>query len=397
MEPPPAATASRGAARVTLAGLRKVYDGGQVAVHGVDLDVAPGEFVVLVGPSGCGKSTTLRMIAGLEAASAGRVAIGDVDVTATPPADRDIAMVFQTYALYPHMTVRENLGFALRLRGRPRADVAARVAAAADTLGLTPLLDRRPRALSGGQRQRVAIGRAIVREPRVFLFDEPLSNLDAKLRVQMRREIAALHRRIGATTIYVTHDQVEAMTLGDRIVVMRAGRVEQVATPAALYARPATACVAAFVGSPPMNLLRGTVDHRAGTFVVADADALAVALPPALLASPALTAVAGHELLLGVRPEHVRVAATADPCTTGPCTADAAASTLPMRVDLVEPLGHELLVHARRGAAELTARLAPNASLPGPGGAVRLAFDPAALHVFDAATGAVLARGTVDR
>ncbi len=375
------------AARVTLAGLRKVYDGGQVAVHGVDLDVSPGEFVVLVGPSGCGKSTTLRMIAGLEAASAGRVAIGDVDVTGTPPAERDIAMVFQTYALYPHMTVRENMGFALRLRGRPAADVAARVAGAADTLGLTPLLDRRPRELSGGQRQRVAIGRAIVREPRVFLFDEPLSNLDAKLRVQMRREIAALHRRIGATTIYVTHDQVEAMTLGDRIVVMRAGRVEQVATPAALYASPATAFVAAFVGSPPMNLLRGTVDRRAGAFAVADADALAVALPPALLASPALAAAAGRELLLGVRPEHVRVATAADD----------GASTLPMRVGLVEPLGHELLAHARRGAAEVTARLAPGTPLPAPGGAVALALDPAALHVFDAATGAAIAPGAADR
>ncbi len=379
------------AARVTLAGLRKVYDGGQIAVHGVDLEVEPGEFVVLVGPSGCGKSTTLRMVAGLEAASAGRVAIDGTDVTTTPPAERDVAMVFQTYALYPHMTVRENLGFALRLRKRPGAEIAARVGAAADTLALTPLLDRRPRELSGGERQRVAIGRAIVREPRVFLFDEPLSNLDAKLRVQMRREIAALHRRTGATTIYVTHDQVEAMTLGDRIVVMRTGRVEQIATPAALYARPATAFVASFVGSPPMNLLRGRIDRGAGTFVAADAEALAVALPPTLLAAPALAAAVGRDLLLGIRPEHLQVAASGDGSAAEATVADGA-STLAVRIELVEPLGHELLAHARWGSADVTARLAPGTPLPAPGGVVPLTLDLAALHVFDAVTGAVLAR-----
>ncbi len=376
----------RGAARVKLDGLRKVYDGGHVAVHGVDLDVAPGEFVVLVGPSGCGKSTTLRMIAGLEAASGGRVEIDGRDVTDEPPARRDIGMVFQTYALYPHMTVRENLGFALRLRKRPRAEVEARVQAVAASLELTPLLDRLPKALSGGQRQRVAIGRAIIREPRVFLFDEPLSNLDAKLRAQTRREIAALHRRVGATTVYVTHDQVEAMTLGDRIVVMRAGRVEQIDAPAALYARPRSAFVAAFVGSPPMNLLRGVVDAAAGTFVVAAADGLAVAVPPALLAAAA-RAGAGRELLLGVRPEHVAVAAGAAAPgrpTLGP--------TLAMPVELAEPLGHELLAHARRGAAELTARLAPDAPLPAPGELAPFVLDPDALHLFDAESGAVVGR-----
>ncbi len=354
-----------------------MYDGGHVAVHGVDLDVAPGEFVVLVGPSGCGKSTTLRMIAGLEPVSGGRVTIGGRDVTDEPPARRDIAMVFQTYALYPHMTVRDNMGFALRLRKRPAAEIEARVRAVADTLALTPLLDRLPKALSGGQRQRVAIGRAIVREPRVFLFDEPLSNLDATLRGQMRREIAALHRRIGATTLYVTHDQVEAMTLGDRIVVMRAGRVEQVATPGALYAQPDTAFVASFIGAPPMNLLRGFIDAVAGAFVVADAEGLAIPLPPRLLTVACQGALAGYGLLLGVRPEHVAVAEEENP----------ERPTFGMRLELAEPLGHEVLAHARRGAAEITARLAPGAALPRAGERVTVALATEGLYLFDADSG----------
>ncbi len=250
-------------ANVRLEGVRKIYqDGGHVAVHGVDLVVADGEFVVLVGPSGCGKSTTLRMIAGLESITAGRLFIGDRLVNDVPPKDRDIAMVFQNYALYPHMTVRENLAFALQLRKLPAAEIERRVQLAASTLGLDEVLDRKPRQLSGGQRQRVAVGRAIVREPAVFLFDEPLSNLDAKLRVQTRREIAKLHRDLGATMIYVTHDQVEAMTLGDRIVVMNAGRVQQVDTPLALYDRPANRFVAGFIGSPAMNFVEGTVSDR---------------------------------------------------------------------------------------------------------------------------------------
>src|SRR3712207_1344982 len=231
-------------------GLRKVYENGRVGVHGIDLEVEDGEFVVLVGPSGCGKSTTLRMVAGLEAPSAGRLSIGGRDVTGVPPADRDIAMVFQNYALYPHMTVRENLGFALRLRRQPRAEIARRVDDAAATLGLGDELDRLPRQLSGGQRQRVAIGRAIVRQPQLFLFDEPLSNLDAKLRVQMRREIAALHRRLRATVLYVTHDQVEAMTLATRVAVMKGGIVQQLDDPQVVYDRPANVYVAKFVGSP---------------------------------------------------------------------------------------------------------------------------------------------------
>src|SRR5687768_10301537 len=247
-------------ANVRLHGVRKIYqDGGHVAVHGVDLEVADGEFVVLVGPSGCGKSTTLRMIAGLESITAGSLYIGDRLVNDVPPKDRDIAMVFQNYALYPHMSVRENLAFALRLRKLPQSEIDRRVQRAADTLGLEQVLDRKPRQLSGGQRQRVAVGRAIVREPAVFLFDEPLSNLDAKLRVQTRREIAKLHRDLGATMIYVTHDQVEAMTLGDRIVVMNAGRVQQVDTPLALYDRPANRFVAGFIGSPAMNFIEGAI------------------------------------------------------------------------------------------------------------------------------------------
>ncbi|NIP80680.1 MAG: ATP-binding cassette domain-containing protein, partial [Gemmatimonadetes bacterium] len=239
-------------AKVSLHGVRKVYGGpdGQVAVEDATFEVGDGEFVVLVGPSGCGKSTTLRMIAGLETATAGEIRIGDRVVNDVAPQDRDIAMVFQSYALYPHMTVRENLAFGLKLRKMSREEVAQRVERAADILGITPILDRRPKQLSGGQRQRVAMGRAIVRDPQVFLFDEPLSNLDAKLRVQMRAELSALHRRLGATMIYVTHDQVEAMTLGDRIVVLEDGVIQQIDTPLELYDHPANRFVAGFIGSP---------------------------------------------------------------------------------------------------------------------------------------------------
>ena len=247
-------------ATVTLEAVRKVYaDSGYVAVDGIDLAVHDGEFVVLVGPSGCGKSTTLRMIAGLESITSGRLRIGERVVNALPPKERDIAMVFQGYALYPHMTVFENMAFALRLRKRSRAEIKTQVERAAGLLGLNEVLDRHRRQLSGGQRQRVAIGRAIAREPQVFLFDEPLSNLDAQLRADMRREIAALQRTLGATTIYVTHDQVEAMTLGQRIVILDAGRVQQVDTPLAIYERPANRFVGSFIGSPPMNLIDGEV------------------------------------------------------------------------------------------------------------------------------------------
>ncbi len=249
-------------ASVSLQQVRKIYPdrgGEHVAVKGLDLEIGDGEFLVLVGPSGCGKSTTLRMIAGLESISSGRLVIGDRLANDIPSRDRDIAMVFQSYALYPHMTVRQNLAFALKLRKLPEGEISSRVAAAAEALGLTPMLDRKPKQLSGGERQRVALGRAIVRQPQVFLCDEPLSNLDAKLRVHMRREIGRLHRELGTTMIYVTHDQVEAMTLGDRIAVMSAGELQQVDTPLGLYERPANLFVAGFIGSPPMNLVLGAV------------------------------------------------------------------------------------------------------------------------------------------
>src|SRR5205809_2049906 len=246
-------------AEIVLDNVSKVFSGGVVAVDGVSLTIASGEFLVLVGPSGCGKSTLLRMIAGLEEVTAGTISIGERDVTELPPRSRDIAMVFQSYALYPHMTVRQNLGYGLKVRKTPKHDVAARVDRAAQLLGLDELLDRKPAALSGGQRQRVAMGRAIVREPQAFLMDEPLSNLDAKLRVGMRAELSRLHERLGVTTVYVTHDQVEAMTLGQRVAVMRDGRIQQVDTPQSLYHDPVNLFVAAFIGSPSMNLVEATI------------------------------------------------------------------------------------------------------------------------------------------
>ena len=375
-------------ANVRLHGVRKIYqDGGHVAVHGVDLDVADGEFVVLVGPSGCGKSTTLRMIAGLESITAGHLYIGDRLVNDVPPKDRDIAMVFQNYALYPHMTVRENLAFALHLRKLPKPEIDRRVQQAADILGLEQVLDRKPRQLSGGQRQRVAVGRAIVREPSVFLFDEPLSNLDAKLRVQTRREIAKLHRDLGATMIYVTHDQVEAMTLGDRIVVMNAGRVQQVDTPLALYDRPANRFVAGFIGSPAMNFVEGAItdppatvdgrDRHETWFVATDGS---IALPwSAKGVRPARAA----RLLFGVRPEDVAVAPMSDATATA---RDYALVTVPARVDLAEPLGNETFVHTTVGSHVLTAR-STSRELPEVGASVRLTIDPARGHWFDLETG----------
>jgi len=327
-------------AELQLQGLSRTYANGVTAVDGIDLTVAEGEFMVLVGPSGCGKSTTLRMIAGLEEMSAGRMLIGGVDVTDTPPAERGVAMVFQSYALYPHMTVAENMGFALKIAGRSRSDVAAAVRRAAESLQLESLLDRKPRALSGGQRQRVAIGRAIVREPKVFLFDEPLSNLDASLRTQMRLEMARLHERLGATIVYVTHDQVEAMTLGDRIAVFNAGRIEQVGSPTAVYKRPVNRFVAGFLGSPQMNFLPAVAER--------DAAGLALQVPGAgRLALPAeCTTPLASVHSLGVRPEHWQI------------SADAGAQGLQALVERVEWLGDVTLVHCR-----LAGRDAANAGL----------------------------------
>ncbi len=366
-------------ARVRLEGVRKIYqDGGHIAVHGVDLDVADGELVVLVGPSGCGKSTTLRMIAGLESITAGRLYIGDRLVNDVPPKDRDIAMVFQNYALYPHMTVRENLAFALRLRKLSQQEIDRRVAKAAETLGLQEVLGRKPRQLSGGQRQRVAVGRAIVREPAVFLFDEPLSNLDAKLRVQTRREIAKLHRDLGATMIYVTHDQVEAMTLGDRIVVMNVGRVQQVDTPLALYDRPANRFVAGFIGSPAMNFVPGVAEKTSEppqvAFVSADGSVRVRMLGIA-------ESVAGRGAVMGVRPEDIEVTAAA-----GSGDGSRESLSLVARVDLVEPLGNETFIHTTVGSHAVTAR-GEGRELPEVESSVKLRIDPGRLHWFDAETG----------
>ena len=364
-------------ASVLLQNLRKTYPAAAGvaafdAVKGVDLEIRDGEFMVLVGPSGCGKSTTLRMIAGLEDISGGTVTIGARVVNDVAPKDRDIAMVFQNYALYPHMTVRDNLGFGLRLRGLPRPEIARRVGEAAALLGLEELLDRKPKALSGGQRQRVAVGRAIVRQPQVFLFDEPLSNLDAKMRVAMRAELVRLHQRLGATMIYVTHDQVEAMTMGDRICVMRDGHIMQVAAPLELYDRPANLYVAGFIGSPSMNLLRGRLEAAAGggLVFVAQGGAPRVAVGGRLAAAAA--GHVGREVVLGVRPEDVSFA-------------PAGTEGLDFVVDLAEAMGAETYLHVRRDAHAVVARVPPGPP-PGRDQPVRLRFAPDRIHLFDAAS-----------
>ena len=369
-------------ASVRLEGVRKVYEHGgrqQVAVHGVDLDIADGELVVLVGPSGCGKSTTLRMIAGLENITAGTLRIGDRVVNDLPPRDRDIAMVFQNYALYPHMTAYENMAFALRLRKRPRSEIDQRVRRAADILGIEELLPRTPRAMSGGQRQRVAVGRALVREPKVFLFDEPLSNLDAKLRVQMRREFARLHKRLGATMVYVTHDQVEAMTLGDRIVVMNEGRVQQIDTPMALYERPRNTFVARFIGTPPMNLIEGNVvDDGVLRFRTADG-VLTLTPTPEWAALLASYAGSGRSVILGIRPEDISIAGAG---TVAPGTD----SALPARIDLVEPTGNEALLYATAAGHDVAIRTDRH-TLPSVHAELTLLLDPRRAHFFDGESG----------
>jgi multiple sugar transport system ATP-binding protein len=363
-------------ARVTLEGVRKIYhEGGEhVAVQRVDLDVADGEFVVLVGPSGCGKSTTLRMIAGLESVSSGTIRIADRLVNDVPPKARDIAMVFQNYALYPHMTVRENLGFALSLRKMPKDEIASRVQVAARTLGLGEYLDRKPRQLSGGQRQRVALGRAIVRQPQVFLFDEPLSNLDAQMRVSMRREIARLHQELKVTMIYVTHDQVEAMTLGERIVVMNNGHVMQIDSPLSLYQRPRNRFVAGFIGNPAMNFANGTIEGGGPSRFVAEGGAWEMELPSATASQ--LGAARGRAVTIGIRPEDVSV----DPVP------GATGATAMARLDLIESLGNETFVYASVGGHDVVARISP-LSLPPLGSEITLRFDLEKAHFFDGMSG----------
>ena len=360
-------------ASLTLTQIRKTYDGGTEVIKGVDLEVRDGEFMVFVGPSGCGKSTLLRMIAGLEEISDGDLFIGDDCVNDVSPSDRGVAMVFQSYALYPHMSVAENMGFALKLAKRSKAEVAAAVGRAAEILQISALLDRKPRALSGGQRQRVAIGRAIVRQPKVFLFDEPLSNLDAALRVQMRTELARLHRELGTTMIYVTHDQVEAMTLGQRIAVFNAGRIAQVGEPMALYDRPANLFVAGFLGSPKMNLLPVTVSANDGDGLRVRAGAGEFAL--GARASRNAPAV-GTAATLGFRPDQVELAA-----------ADGSVPALEGQVDLVERLGDATLVHVQCAgqAAPVIVRLPGHADPLAAGSRVALRPDLARSRLFDSA------------
>jgi multiple sugar transport system ATP-binding protein len=363
-------------ASIQLNNLRKVYREGTAftAVDGASFTVADGELMVLVGPSGSGKSTLLRMIAGLESITDGDLHIGELRVNDVAPRDRDIAMVFQSYALYPHMSVRQNLGFALTLQKRPKPEIEQRVRAAAGVLGLDSILDRKPRQLSGGQRQRVALGRAIVRDPAVFLFDEPLSNLDAKLRVQMRAEISALHRRLGATMVYVTHDQVEAMTLGDRIVVLHEGRIQQIGAPLHLYDHPANRFVAGFIGSPAMNFFEGRMEGA--EFAAAGG---AFRLPVGAEWMDRLHTYAGKPVTLGIRPEALYA-----PAPRGR-PADAQVAPAAFTVEGLEPLGNEIFVHARAGDHAVTARVTPQ-PLPTPGEPLELAFDLGRLHFFDSET-----------
>jgi sn-glycerol 3-phosphate transport system ATP-binding protein len=345
-------------ATLQLDGLRKNFGNTQI-LQGIDLALADGEMLVIVGASGCGKSTLLRLVAGLETASAGRILLDGRDITALDPAARDIAMVFQNYALYPHMTVAENMAYGLRIRGLSKSDIKARVEQTAGLLGLQALLGRRPRELSGGQRQRVAMGRAIVREPKLFLFDEPLSNLDAALRVQMRAEIRRLQRRLGVTSLYVTHDQVEAMTLGDRLLVLHGGVPVQFAAPMEIFERPATAYVAGFIGAPAMNFLPATLE--AGGAVARLGGGHTLALPQSYLGTTDVT--------VGIRPENV----------------EPAADGLPVTVDLVEPLGSETLVHGR--LADGTPLMVKQSGALPVGEMLHVALPPAALHLFDAKTG----------
>ncbi|HSE43851.1 MAG TPA: sn-glycerol-3-phosphate ABC transporter ATP-binding protein UgpC [Gemmatimonadales bacterium] len=362
-------------AQVVLKDLNKKYDEVH-AVKDVNLTIRDKEFMVFVGPSGCGKTTTLRMVAGLEEITAGEISIGDRVVNDLPPKDRDIAMVFQNYALYPHMSVYDNMAFGLKMRKFPKAEIAKRVQEAAEILGIQELLKRKPRQLSGGQRQRVAVGRAIVRHPQVFLFDEPLSNLDAKLRVQMRVELKRLHERLETTAIYVTHDQVEAMTLGSRVVVMKDGWVQQVGEPLEIYSRPANKFVAGFIGSPAMNFVPVNISEANGS-VYAEASGIRVKVPADK--AVALKAYKGQTVVLGIRPEDLRVGSGAD-------SSDLAFDAV---VEVVEPLGSEILLNVTVAGQQVVSRVEPSVKAR-PHDKIRMAFVPERIHFFDAKNEAVI-------
>ncbi|MDL2353921.1 MAG: sn-glycerol-3-phosphate ABC transporter ATP-binding protein UgpC [Pseudomonadota bacterium] len=363
-------------ASLSIRGVRKVYPNGAEVLKGIDLDIADGEFLILVGGSGCGKSTLLNMIAGLETVSAGQIAIGGKVVNDVPPKSRDIAMVFQSYALYPTMTVRENISFGLGIRKVPKNEQKKIVERVADTLQMTHLLDRKPAMLSGGQRQRVAMGRAIARDPALFLFDEPLSNLDAKLRVEMRAEIKLLHQRLGSTIVYVTHDQIEAMTLGDKIAVMKDGVVQQFGTPQQIYDRPDNLFVASFIGSPSMNFLRGRID--AGGFALEHGGATTVLpLPPELAAL-----ARGADVILGIRPEHIT---DADSARAGARAGAYQPTTVDCVVQMIEPTGPDTLVFTVVNGVRITCRTHPRAAAVA-GQPLTLAFDLSKAVLFDPAT-----------
>lgn len=365
-------------ADVVLKKVMKIYPGDVKAVDNFNLHIADGEFMVFVGPSGCGKSTTLRMVAGLEEITGGTIDIGGRIVNDVPPKDRDIAMVFQNYALYPHMTVYKNLAFALKLRKYPKKEIDQRVRDAAKILGIEELLDRKPKALSGGQRQRVAVGRAIVRQPAAFLFDEPLSNLDAKLRVEMRAELKRLHHRLGTTTIYVTHDQEEAMTLGDRIVVMKDGIIQQVGTPLEVYNTPNNLFVAGFVGTPPMNFIKGTIVAESEVMYFSCGGSRVRLLPAqAAMVSDSV----GNDVTMGVRPEAMSLSAEG--------RFSGVENVLPVTVSVVEPLGEKMDLHASMGDTNVVARVDADPSMAQDQD-VKLYLDMRKVHVFDTASGEIL-------
>ncbi len=364
-------------AQVALRNIVKTFD-RTPAVQGIDLDISDREFIVLVGPSGCGKSTTLRMIAGLEEATSGEIYIGDQLVNDVPPKDRDIAMVFQNYALYPHMTVFENMSFGLRLKKFPKPEIRERVQAAAHILDITDLLDRRPKQLSGGQRQRVAMGRAIVRNPKVFLFDEPLSNLDAKLRVQMRTEIKKIHQKVTTTTVYVTHDQIEAMTLADRVVIMNGGRIDQIGTPHEVYHKPRTQFVAGFIGSPMMNFLPCRLVENGAGLTVRLSDWLALPVPPSREAR--YRPRVGHELMFGLRPEHIR---------EGRGEVPPGSAAFEARLDVVEPMGMETMIYFIVDGVEVCGRVDP-VTAGNVGEPMRLIADLNQMHLIDPRTELVI-------